>query len=153
MKRKLSILCVLFLMAFVSGCSSTKAATGPRMKDLSVLEIGTERHLLLAEFESPVHSEVNQQNRRVDIFRFIQGQHGLVKGFKALYYGGAAAVTFGLSEVVTNPLEDTVGKGAEMQIKVVYDDGDKVEDVEIFKDDRWFKVQEVNEEEISVEVN
>ena len=138
------IIGVFFIISILSGCASTKAATGPRMKDLSVLEIGTDRHVVLAELDSPVHSEV-EDGHKIDIFRFIQGQHVSVKAAKSVYYGMAAIVTLGISEVVTNPIEGTVGKGSELQFKIIYDEDDKVERVDVLKDNRWFPMQELSD--------
>ena len=47
--------------------------------------------------------------------------------------------------MVTNPVEGTAGAGKEMQVKVVYDTQNKVEHVELLKDERWLHVQKVGE--------
>lgn len=59
-------------------------------------------------------------------------------------YGVLAVGTLGLSEVVTTPVEGAVGKGAEMQIKVIYDDANRVSAVNVLKDERWIPVQKIN---------
>ena len=132
---------VIFIFS-LSSCASTKAVTAPRMKDLSVLEIGTHRHIVLAELETPVHTEV-KDGRTIDIFRFIQGQHTALKAFKAVGYGVLAVGSFGVSELVTNPVEGTVGKGSELQFRVIYDADEKVEQIHVLKDERWIRVQEL----------
>lgn len=53
-------------------------------------------------------------------------------------------VTLGLSELITSPLEGAVGKGAEMKARVIYDESNKVDVVEVFQDNRWLPVQSVD---------
>jgi len=41
-----------------------------------------------------------------------------------------------LSELVTNPVEGTLGQGSRVQVTVKYSDDNKVADVAVLKDDR-----------------
>jgi hypothetical protein len=139
------MLWVSIALIALSGCSVSKAVHQPKAKDLSVLDVGTARDNVLVELGQPVVSEKDANGNQTDFFKFIQGQHGAAKAGKGLLYGALAVTTLGLSEIVTNPVEGTAGAGKEMQVKVTYDLGNKVEHVEVLKDDRWIRVQKVGE--------
>ncbi len=139
------LLWVSVAMVVLSGCSISKAVHQPKAKDLSVLDVGTSRDHVLVELGQPVVSEKDANGIQTDFFKFIQGQHGAAKAGKGILYGALAVTTLGLSEIVTNPVEGTAGAGKEMQIKVTYDAQNKVELVDILKDERWFRVQKVGE--------
>ncbi|MDF3019425.1 MAG: hypothetical protein K0Q92_728 [Steroidobacteraceae bacterium] len=140
-----NILLVSIAMVILSACSVGKAVNQPKAKDLSVLDVGTPRDRVLVELGQPVVSEKDANGNQTDFFKFIQGQHGAAKAGKGILYGALAVTTLGLSEIVTNPVEGTAGAGKEMQIKVTYDALNKVEIVDVLKDDRWIQVQKVGE--------
>jgi hypothetical protein len=139
------MLLVSLAMVMLAGCSISKAVQQPKAKDLSVLEVGSSRDRVLVELGQPVVSEKDANGKQTDFFKFIQGQSGAAKAGKGLLYGALAVTTLGLSEVVTNPVEGTAGAGKEMQIKVTYDALNKVEVVDVLKDERWIRVQKVGE--------
>jgi len=141
----LRIAILLTLALSIQACSTVKATQGPDRKDLSVLDIGTDRHRVLAELGKPVVTEKDQNNNTTDVFKFRQGLHGAAKAGKAIGYSLLAVGTFGLSEVVTNPAEGALGKGAEIQLKVVYDASNKVKEVVVLKDGRWIPIQGLDE--------
>lgn len=136
-------LIVMGCLVLLTGCSVVQATSGPENKDLSVLNRGTDRYLVLAELGQPVVSELGADGRAYDIFRFMQGQHGGVKFGKAALYGTAAVFTLGLSEVITSPLEGAAGKGAEIKSRVIYDANNQVDEVEVLQDDRWLPLQQL----------
>jgi len=137
------MLLVSLAMVVLAGCSISKAVQQPKAKDLSVLEVGTSRDRVLVELGQPVVSEKDANGNQTDFFKFIQGQSGTAKAGKGILYGALAVTTLGLSEVVVNPVEGTAGAGKEMQIKVTYDAQNKVNVVEVLKDERWIHVQKV----------
>lgn len=139
------MLWVSIALIALSGCSVSKAVHQPKAKDLSVLDVGTSRDNVLVELGQPVVSEKDANGNQTDFFKFIQGQHGAAKAGKGLLYGALAVTTLGLSEIVTNPVEGTAGAGKEMQVKVTYDLANKVEHVDVLKDERWIRVQKVGE--------
>jgi len=146
MMRVLSLfVSILLLVSMIQGCSVVKATSGPASKDLSVLERGTDRYEVIAELGQPIMTENDENGHKVDLFKFMQGQHGAAKAGKGVLYGVMAVGTLGLSEVVTSPLEGAVGRGAEMQVKVVYNDQNRVDNVNVLKDERWMPMQKVNE--------
>src|SRR5512134_1703714 len=63
----------------LSGCSVSKAVHQPKAKDLSVLDTGTSRDLVLVELGQPVVSEKDANGIQTDYFKFLQGQHGAAK--------------------------------------------------------------------------
>lgn len=140
-----NILWISLVVVALSGCSVSKAVNQPKAKDLSVLDAGTSRDRVLVELGAPVVSEKDPDGNQTDYFKFIQGQHGAAKAGKGLLYGALAVGTLGLSEVITNPVEGTAGAGKEMQVKVTYDGQNKVQLVDVLKDERWIRVQKVGE--------
>ena len=143
--KKITLYAILiFMVVPLTACSVVQATRSPEPRDLSVLNVGTDRLSVLAELGKPLVSDENKAGEQVDLFKFIQGQHGVAKAGKGLIYGVLAVGTLGLSEIVTSPLEGAIGGGAEMQIKVTYDENDSVKKINILKDGRWVPVQNVN---------
>ncbi len=143
--RRFSALIISGCVAvFLQACSVVQATNGPKAKDLSVLDTGTNRYSVLAELGQPVASETDKDGNKVDVFSFMQGQHGAVKAGKGIVYGALAVGTLGISEIVTSPLEGAAGNGAEMQIQVNYDKEGRVASVNTLKDGRWMPVQEID---------
>lgn len=121
--RVLKRVSFLVMMCFVlAGCSAYKASTQPDKKNLSLLEPGTARSLLIAEFGAPIHTEVRDGNRQ-DIFRFIQGYGKANKGARAVGHGVATVATLGLWEVFGTPIEGTFD-GTKQGYLVIYDEND-----------------------------
>ena len=134
---------LVYLLLVIQGCSVMRATSGPDNKDLSVLERGTHRHMVLAELGPPVTTETEDDGSKLDIFSFKQGTNGAAKAGKAISYGILAIGTLGLSELVTNPIEGTLGKGADIQLKVGYTADDLIDEVVVLKDDRWIPIQDL----------
>lgn len=106
------------------GCSVFMAAKQPKKKDLAVLNPGTQRPLLIAEFGAPIHTETKDGNK-VDVFSFVQGYSTGAKTGRAVFHGAADVFTLGLWEVVGTPTE-AILDGQDMAVQVNYDAGDKV---------------------------
>jgi outer membrane protein assembly factor BamE (lipoprotein component of BamABCDE complex) len=138
--RLVQALAFLLFCAAVAGCSVVQATSGAERRDVSVLAPGTDRYAVLAELGQPVVTETDAEGHKVDVFRFRQGTHAGVKAGKAVGYGLLAVGTFGLSEVITSPVEGAVSKGAEVQLKVTYDGDEAVREVVVLKDDRWVRL-------------
>ena len=136
MPARLSKVILLILVNFLVACSVIKATDGPSRKDLDVLKIGKDRYAVIAELGEPVLSEKNNEGILVDVFSFEQGNHALLKGLKALGYGALAVGTIGVSELVINPVEGTLGQGAKIQVAVKYNANNKVTEVTVIKDER-----------------
>lgn len=109
------------------GCSVYMAANQPGQKDLSLLSKGQPRSKLLAEFGTPIHTEMKDGQRK-DIFTFTQGYHGGVRAGRAILHGVADVATLGLWEVVGTPTEGYMN-GTQLSAEVTYDAQDVVANV------------------------
>jgi len=76
-------------------------------------------------------SEVRNE-KKSEIFKFVQGYSSGAKAGRAFFHGAADVVTFGLWEVVGTPTE-AVFNGDEMAYEVTYDDKDKIDQVTVLK--------------------
>jgi hypothetical protein len=123
---------VLYLMVvFFAGCSVSRALNQPDKKDLSVLQAGVSRHRVIAELGYPRFTE-EKDGKKVDIFTFVQGYSKGAKTGRALAHGTADFFTLGLWELVGTPIEGAAS-GTEVQVKVTYDDQDRVASTEAFR--------------------
>lgn len=129
------ILCLVSLFALLVipnfGCSVFMATKQPSAKNVDLFKVGTPRDMLLAEFGSPTVTEVRNE-KKSEIFKFVQGYSSGAKAGRAFFHGAADVVTFGLWEVVGTPTE-AVFNGDEMAYQVTYDDKDKIDQVTVLK--------------------
>src|SRR5438094_902139 len=95
---------ILLLLGSTQGCSVVMAAKQPGKKDLSVLDVGTPRAMVLAELGQPTASET-REGVKVDIFSFVQGYDKINKGIRTAGHAVGDVLTFGLWEVVGTPTE------------------------------------------------
>ena len=112
-------------VAGLAGCSVFMATKQPDKKDLSVLEIGNSRSLVLSELGQPISTEI-KNGKRVDIFKFTQGYSTAAKTGRALFHGTADLLTLGIWEVVGSPTEIALD-GKKMAFEISYDDNDRIE--------------------------
>jgi len=127
MGRSILLPAILFSAILLQGCSVVMASKQPGKKDVGLLEAGTKRSLLIAEFGSPVHTEV-RDGTRYDIFRFVQGYGGAAKTGRAVGHAAADVLTLGLWEVVGTPAEGHFD-GKEMAYEISYDEEGRVDKV------------------------
>ncbi|PXW91254.1 Beta-barrel assembly machine subunit BamE [Nitrosomonas sp. Nm84] len=123
----LPILLLALLVTQVSGCSVFMAAKQPVKKDISLFSIGVPRTVLIAEYGAPIISEY-KDNKKIEIFKFVQGYSTGAKVSRAFFHGAASVVTLGLWELVGIPTEITFS-GDEMAYLVKYDENDLVDEV------------------------
>jgi hypothetical protein len=97
------------------GCAASRALNQPSRKDYGVLEPGTNIDLVRAELGEPLKS--GRDN--CDIFVFQQGSSAW-KYLRAIGYSVLDVGTLGLSEIVANPLEASVGSDS-VRLRVCYD--------------------------------
>lgn len=122
---------IIVLMLLTTGCAVYMAATAPGKKDLSVLNPGTNRGLVIAELGVPVMSEEKSENKdRTDIFSFKQGYSAAVKAGRAFFHLAADFFTLLLWEIVGTPSEIAF-RGSEMKAQVTYDENDNVKSSQI----------------------
>ncbi|WP_292995315.1 hypothetical protein [Nitrosomonas sp.] len=129
--RKFMLFTVLLvvLAISVSGCSVFMAAKQPEKKDISLLKEGVSRAVLISEFGAPVISEY-KNDKRFEIFKFVQGYSTGAKAGRAFFHGAASVATLGLWELVGTPAEITFN-GDEMAFQVSYDENDLVDEVKL----------------------
>ena len=108
-----------------SGCSVIMAASTPGPKDMNVLLVGTPRPDVLKEFGEPEQSGL-WDGKRVDTFRFKQGERNNQKYGRAALHAGMDLITLGIWEVVGTPIE-IMSTQPETAIDVTYDERDRVE--------------------------
>ena len=113
----------------VSGCSVFMAGKQPEKKDISLLKEGVSRAVLISEFGAPVVSEY-KNDKRFEIFKFVQGYSTGAKAGRAFFHGAASVATLGLWELVGTPAEITFN-GDEMAFQVSYDENDLVDEVKL----------------------
>jgi hypothetical protein len=143
--RKYLLFVLLASLLPIQACSVIQATSGPDTKDLSVLDIGTNRYRVLAELGEPLVSEEDDNGFKVDVFSFVQGTSGGFRAGRGIFYGLLAVGTLGISEVITSPIEGAIGDGAEIQVKVSYDEEDLVNEIEVLRDERWIPIQELED--------
>ena len=125
MMRIIARMLVLSLsLLALSGCSAYMAANQPAKKDLNVLKIGSPRAAVIAELGAPVYTST-KNGAHVDIFNFVNGYSGFVRGGRAVLHGVADVATLGLWEVVGTPIEGA-NKGTKMSVEVTYDASDRI---------------------------
>lgn len=115
------------IMITISGCSVFMAAKQPVKKDISLLEVGVPRTMLIAEYGAPILSEYKNE-KKIEIFKFIQGYSTGAKVGRAFFHGAADVVTLGLWELIGIPTEITFS-GDELAYLVRYDENDLVDEV------------------------
>ncbi len=125
---------LLALLAIsISGCSVFMAAKQPVKKDISLFEVGVPRTALIAEYGAPIISEY-KNDKKFEIFKFVQGYSTGAKVGRAVFHGAADVVTLGLWELVGIPTEITFS-GDEMAYLVKYDENELVDEVIPIKKD------------------
>lgn len=106
------------------------AARSPDKKDLSVLSLGVPRAQVIAELGPPVHQSSDDVGDR-DVFSFKQGYSLPARVGRATVHAVGDALTLGLWEVVSTPLESSLD-GEGVQAEVRYDRDQYVRRVEFF---------------------
>jgi hypothetical protein len=106
----------VLMIVLVSGCAASRALNEPSKKNYDVLRPGTNRDLVRAELGDPLKSVARDE---CDVFSFQEGSSGW-KYLRAMGYSILDIGTLGISEVVTNPVEASVGKD-KVRLRVCYD--------------------------------
>ena len=127
LKRFILSALLFTLLIPVSGCSVFMAAKQPEKKDIGLFKVGVSRITLISEFGPTVISEY-KDDKKIEIFKFVQGYSTGAKAGRAFFHGAASVVTLGLWELVGTPTEITFN-GDEMAYLVKYDENDLVDEV------------------------
>ncbi|MGV7222069.1 MAG: hypothetical protein ACQ9MH_11120 [Nitrospinales bacterium] len=84
MKKLMLIIVALGLIMGLHGCAFYQAAIEPGVKDVSIFEPGTSRNNVIAEFGSPIHSNLNKPGSyKSELYQFVQGDGIATKSLKA----------------------------------------------------------------------
>lgn len=129
---------IIAISCLISSCSVYMAANQESRKDLSVLNAGTPRSLVLGKLGQPVNSE-KENGIRTDYFNFTQGYSGGSKAVRAVGHGVMDVLTIGLWEVIGTPIEG-VADGQEMTVEIQYGEDNKVSEVKVFEDGKLIKI-------------
>ena len=125
------IILLLFLIS-LSSCSVYMAATQEDKKDLSVLQEGTPRSLVLGKLGQPVNTE-KEKGVKKDYFSFTHGYSKGNKAMRAVGHGVLDVFTLGLWEVVGTPVE-MLADGEKVNMEITYDKEEKVDYYKVFVD-------------------
>jgi hypothetical protein len=109
------IRCIVAIGVLFAGCAASRALNQPDKKDYAVLAPGTHVDMVRAELGEPLKSGLD----RCDLFVFQEGSSGW-KYLRAMGYSILDIGTLALSEIVTNPLEASVGS-RNVRMRVCYD--------------------------------
>lgn len=127
---------VILIIGFslFSGCSVYMAASQPTKKDLAILNTGTDRDYVIAEFGAPVVSELTADGKK-EIYTFIQGYNKAVKVTRAAFHGMADVASIGLWEVIGTSVE-TAYSGEKISVRIIFDKEGKVKESSILALDK-----------------
>jgi hypothetical protein len=106
---------LVVIAALSSSCAASRALNEPTQKDYDVLKPGTNVDLVRSELGEPLKS--GRDN--CDVFVFDEGSSGW-RYLRAMGYSILDVGTLGVSEIVTNPLEASVGRDR-VRLRVCYD--------------------------------
>lgn len=129
----LKLILAIGVMLASSGCAVVMATRQPDKKDLGVFKKGSDRSMVIGEVGKPISSE-QQAGKKIDLYKFAQGYSTVTKAGRALFHGAADVFTLGMWEAVGTPAE-AILHGREMLVKVIYNESDKIEKVELLKGD------------------
>lgn len=142
MKHLIKPIAASLIMLSLSACSVYMAATQEDAKDMTALNKGAPRALILGKLGQPITTETNKAGNRVDYFSFTDGYKGGTKAARAVTHGVLDIATLGLWEIIGTPIEG-VADGDQINAEVTYGENNTVESYKVFANGELVKV--VNE--------
>lgn len=118
--HKMFALTMIFVIA---GCSTSNIANRGEYIEKSSFSKGMPRVDVLARFGRPVETK-KKKGRKVDLYRLEQGEKALSKFVKGGLTAFLAVSTIGLSEIVADPVTQTMPV---VVFEVYYDKNERVE--------------------------
>lgn len=118
--RKLIVIVVLMLIVN-SGCSVMMAMTGKREPNLSVLNVGQDRGIVVLNLGNPVQT-FSKDDMTVDVYEVQFGN--APSGGRAVGHAVMDVLTFGGWEIIGTPVEAVQGKTETITIQ--YDKNNKI---------------------------
>ena len=129
--RVIGLIGLIGVSTLLTGCATVMASRQPSAKNLDVLQPGTPRETVIAEFGWPEHS-TQLDGKRLDQFSIVQGYSKGAKIGRTVFHGLADALTLGAWEVIGTPTE-MIFNGQKLMIQVYYDPADKVDHSEVIQ--------------------
>ena len=126
MLKKLTFL--TFTLFILTACATDQALNQPTKKNLSVLDIGTPRELVLLELGAPADSS-EEDGVKIDLFSIVQGYSKGTRIGRATGHLALEIMTIGLWGLVGTPIEQSYN-GTILGYKVYYNENDEVSKVE-----------------------
>ncbi|MGL5936103.1 MAG: hypothetical protein ACRCZI_10850 [Cetobacterium sp.] len=128
MKSKLKvIISVLSFTIMLQGCSAVMAASGTKEANLSALNRGDSRSMVLAKVGQQPTRVVNDGKDIMEIYELERGNEPSTG--RAVAHGVLTLATLGIWEIVGTPLE--VVKGEKYFLTVYYDKDENLKKFEI----------------------
>ena len=123
------ILVLIVGMMLITGCTATQqAASQPTQKDLSVLDIGTARDIVILELGAPAETRI-ENGAKVDLFSFVQGDSRGTRIARVTGHAIGEVATLGLWSLIGTPIEQS-NNGSILGYKVTYSEDDLVKQSE-----------------------
>jgi hypothetical protein len=120
MKRITLSTLIIITSIFLSGCASQNALNQPEKKDLTILQVGTHRDMVILELGAPANTKTDE-NVIIDLFSFVQGYSQGNRAARAFSHGVADIATLGLWSLAGSQIEESFN-GTIMGYRVTYED-------------------------------
>lgn len=128
MKKKILILLTtLSLTLLLQGCSAVMAASGTKEANLSAINRGDSRSMVLAKVGYQPSRVINDGKNLMEIYELERGDEPSTG--RAIAHGVLSIGTLGLWELVGTPLEAV--KGEKYFLTAYYDENENLEKFEI----------------------
>ena len=126
--RKLSLLIMLLSMFMLTSCSVFMAAKkeGVSIDELSQCKTRT---CLISKGAIPINSKKNEDGILIE--ETYQAQKPKGSAARAVMHGCLDVVTLGIWEVAGTPIEGSKGKKKMYSIKVYYENGENIKNIEL----------------------
>lgn len=130
MKTKKNIILIVSLLIITftfQGCAAAMAASGTREANLSALNKGDTRSMVLAKVGQQPSRVINDEKGIMEIYELERGNEP--SAGRAIAHGVLTISTLGLWELLGTPLE--VAKGEKYYLTVYYDINEELKKFEI----------------------
>ncbi len=119
MKKMFKLLSLLLIVVSLSGCSAVMAAKGKREANVSALQYGDTKNMVLAKIGyQPIRSYMDKE-KQVEVYEIEYGNEASTG--RAIAHGTLDILTLGIWELVGTPMEAV--KGEKTYLTVEYKDG------------------------------
>ena len=125
------IIAIALCLGVTAGCATSTLSHRPGVRELDVLDPGTPRGRVLAEFGAPANT-TEKNGEKLDSFTFDPGVSGLAKFGRGFFHIAADVFTLFLWELVAWPAE-VVAADHRTKVDVGYDTDDRVKTAKFYK--------------------